>query len=403
MSGLKEGVGQYGKEIATAENKTNSFSSTLKSAVSGIAELSVVAAAAGATILAMIQKYGGFAYEMEDLSLVTGLSVKELQQMKYAAMLSGNTLESVTPGLNKLTLSMSEFTDKTSIAAKAFYRLGIDPTGKSTKQVFDETAKALMGVKDETQRNALAMDIYGRNFKDIIPLMETYQKRGDEIANSPIFSTEEMSGFKEMKTGWDVLVDSVDKYSGKLLIAIKNNQDFLNKYNPVARALGWVEQESRWDQGPSGGPIGTPEDTATILKELPDEEAQARANEAYKNSIDNISDAMKDYQRAVEDVADAQEELNDINRDYARELQLVDPRDASSVRNLMMRHQWAVEDQQEEISTARGAQVEAGGNVAKAAMGAAGITINGPIYLNGDKSFERMIADQTKSMGVPNR
>jgi hypothetical protein len=298
---------------------------------------------------------------------------------------------------------MSEFTDKSSAAGKAFYRLGIDPTGKSTKQVFDETAKALMGVKDETVRNSLAMDLYGRSYKDIIPLMETYQKRGDEIANSPIFSDEEFSGFKEMKTGWDVLVDSVDKYSGKLLIAIKNNQDFLNKYNPVARALGWAEQESRWDQGPKGGPLGTPEDTTTILKELPDEEKQKQNNKAFTDSVDNITDAMRDYKNAIDDVKDAQEELNDINRDYARELQLVDPRDASSVRNLMMRHEWAVQDQQEEISKAQEGQVAAGANVGKAAMGMAGITITGPIYLNGDKSFENYLSQQAKSMGVPNR
>jgi hypothetical protein len=80
----------------------------------------------------------------------------------------------------------------------------------------------------------------------------------------------------------------------------------------------------------------------------------------------------------------------------------------------MVNHQWNEEDlaiqksrdvstANEDMATAKGAQMEAAGGVAKAA-GQYAITINGNLNLNGDKSFENKMGSlfqhENKRMGI---
>lgn len=80
-------------------------------------------------------------------------------------------------------------------------------------------------------------------------------------------------------------------------------------------------------------------------KDLHDAMNEAGAKEA--------ADTMKKYEDAVKDVADEMERLNEINRDFERELSILNPRDVSGARDLLLRHQWAVEDQNDRIASAK--------------------------------------------------
>ena len=128
---------------------------------------------------------------------------------------------------------------------------------------------------------------------------------------------------------------------------------------------------------------------------LPDDAGAAAAASAQKTAIDSITAAMKDYQDAVKGVVDERKKLADLDKDYTRALSTANIRDPAAIRNLMIQHKYKTEDQTGAISIANQKALAAGGKAAQAA-----ITITGPIYLNGDKSFEKRMAEINRANGV---
>jgi hypothetical protein len=74
----------------------------------------------------------------------------------------------------------------------------------------------------------------------------------------------------------------------------------------------------------------------------------------YNDIIAGLSAArIEDQKKAVEDLTAAQEKLNGINKDYAREMSILNPRDVSAARQLTIRHEWDVQDQEGVIGEAQ--------------------------------------------------
>jgi hypothetical protein len=248
---------------------------------------------------AAIQKYGGMANRLQDVSYQTGVSTDKLQQLHYAALLAGDSAEGVDSALSRLTLSMDAATDATSAQAKAFQALSVDPTGKTPDVVFIETAKALTKMDDVTRRNAIAMDLYGRGYKEILPLMETYIANQKEIEAHPIYSKQELRDLAEAKVTWDKLGDSLTIYSGKALAAYKETSSLSAAFGPLgvfASALG----RSSVETGGGGidkysGPLSDPK----YVQEMTDKYA-GLSKEGLSLAIanDRIAKAEKDKAEA---------------------------------------------------------------------------------------------------------
>ncbi len=168
-----------------------------------------------------IKKFGDVANHIMDLSYQTGIATDKIQQLQYAAALSGTNIGVLDTTLSTLTRSMESASDATSVQAKAFSALGVSVQGKSPDEVFSETAAALVGMDNVTRRNSLSMDIYGRSYKDILPLMQTYIEKKAEIAAHPKYSKEELQSLNDSKIAWESLIDSVTIYSGKLLAFVQ--------------------------------------------------------------------------------------------------------------------------------------------------------------------------------------
>jgi len=69
---------------------------------------------------------------------------------------------------------------------------------------------------------------------------------------------------------------------------------------------------------------------------------------------------LEDQKKAVDEIADAYEDLAGINKDFAREMSILNPRDVAGARNLILRYNWEVEDQQSMIAEAQGKVSTAG-------------------------------------------
>jgi uncharacterized protein YukE len=106
-----------------------------------------------------------------------GVTVEELSQLRFAAELAGITFEQLSNGLGKFAKSMSDAVrTSTSEQALAFKALGInvrDSNGalRGSLDVMKEVAERFSRIEDGAGKTAIAMSIFGRAGRTMIPLL----------------------------------------------------------------------------------------------------------------------------------------------------------------------------------------------------------------------------------------
>jgi hypothetical protein len=118
-----------------------------------------------------------FAHEISDLQIITGLSSKYLQELKYACDTNLISFDAISTSVMFFQKHLGDLDTPTSQTAKALDRLNIearDTNGqfRSMDSLFPEMISALKNVRDPTERAGLAMELFGRNTKEIIKLID---------------------------------------------------------------------------------------------------------------------------------------------------------------------------------------------------------------------------------------
>ena len=124
--------------------------------------------------------------ELLTLSKTTGITTDELQKMEYAANFVDVSLDTMTGSMNKLTRTMSSARDGSKESEEAFRKLGIRITDthgqlRNSNDVFYEVIDSLGKIKNETERDAMAMKIFGKSAQELNPLIEAGSKRLKEL------------------------------------------------------------------------------------------------------------------------------------------------------------------------------------------------------------------------------
>ena len=168
------------KSIDSTTEKAEKSGSKVGSAFSSIAK---GAAAMGTAVVAGTTALGTAAYgmamntsdaagEILDASMKVGMSAEEYQKWKYAASMCGmeaNTLESA---MIKQQKAFSDAREGSKVAAEAYQRLGIDINAiGDSSQAFDIVIAKMAEMEDETTRNALANDIFGKSYAELAPML----------------------------------------------------------------------------------------------------------------------------------------------------------------------------------------------------------------------------------------
>ena len=177
---LEAQLDQAGDEAADSEGKFSKLSGTAKAmgAALGAAFVAVgtasVAAAKGLSSMAV----GSAAYADEILtaSTVTGVSAEKLQAYTYAAELVDVSVETMTKSMGKNIKSMAAAQQGTKLAVDAYNKLGISVTDSSgqlrdSETVYWEAIDALGKIPNETERDAIAFQIFGKSAQELNPLI----------------------------------------------------------------------------------------------------------------------------------------------------------------------------------------------------------------------------------------
>ena len=153
-------------------------------AVDGLKNISASGAAAVTAIGGIVTALGKSTLDMSKtaddlltLSTQTGLTTDQLQEFEYASELVDVSTDTLRGSLVKLTNNMQTASSGSGSAAEAFKALGVtvvDSSGhlRDNYDVFLDTVDALGKMTNETERDAYAMDIFGRSATDLNPLIE---------------------------------------------------------------------------------------------------------------------------------------------------------------------------------------------------------------------------------------
>lgn len=129
-----------------------------------------------------------FADDLLTLSSTTGIATDELQKLQYAADFVDVSVDTMSGSMTMLTSQMSKARDGSKEASEAFKKLHIRITDgqgalRDSNDVFYETIDKLGKIKNETERDALAMQVFGKSAKELNPLIEQGSKRLKELGN----------------------------------------------------------------------------------------------------------------------------------------------------------------------------------------------------------------------------
>lgn len=169
---------QVEKETKERGEETKTFGALLKANLTrdAIKGLATGIVNLGKQMFEMGKETRAYADNVMQLSTQYGLTTDKIQEFQYMSELTDTSLETITGSMTKLTKNMQTATKGTGDAYSRFEKLGISVTDtegnlRSTDEVFADAISRLGNVENATERDALAMNIFGKSAMDLNPLI----------------------------------------------------------------------------------------------------------------------------------------------------------------------------------------------------------------------------------------
>lgn len=179
---LTDVAGQFGIQLpdgaAKAAEALNGINAGAALAVTGVGLLAAAVVKAEKALISATKETAEYAKEIKRLASITGQSTDSLQEFDYAAEMIGVSSDRIRDSLKETTNKMQEARDGNEATALAYQKLGVsikdNVTGelRSAQDVFYDTIDALGKVQNQTERDALAMDLMSESAQELNPLID---------------------------------------------------------------------------------------------------------------------------------------------------------------------------------------------------------------------------------------
>lgn len=242
-----------------AEKNATNVAGKIGSGLLTVGKAAVVGAgvAVGA-LTGLVLKTAATADQLAELSLQTGISVNDLQEMDYIGKQVGVNLDTMTGSLSFLTRNMYAAQSGTGAQADAFAALGVsvlDANGnlRDGAAVQAEVFAALNKMPNETERNAVAMQLFGRSAMELNPLIKT---SAEELAtlrqqahdSGAVMSDAAVNGAANLQDSIDGLKSSAVGVAGSLAsVFVPAFQGIVSGAQGYVTTLNKIVQESGGD------------------------------------------------------------------------------------------------------------------------------------------------------------
>ena len=221
----KAGVEGLGATVAASSAQMRaSFSSvsasvkemgiSIRETVGAVGEMREAAMAFGEALIAAfaVEKIADWAKEMGEgaektkhTAEIFGMTVPQVQGLQAVAAATGMSVETLTKGMGILDRNMVQAASGTGTAAIAFKAIGIDAKGGQTQmQMLLTVADKFKNMDDGPKKVALAIALFGRAGKEMIPLLdmgaagiEKLDARNQEYSAGALIATEANKGLRD--------------------------------------------------------------------------------------------------------------------------------------------------------------------------------------------------------------
>lgn len=230
---LTEEAKKTDEQIVKCGNSAGKLGSKLKSAGDKMKNVSKAAAGIVTGLVGSAIKSGQMADEWNTISKQTGLSTETIQKMQYAADLMDVDFETIESSMRKMKKQMESGEDK--FKAIGVSTKDINGNLRDSETVFYDTIRALGRIENETERDVIAMDIFGKSADDLAGILddggEAMRQLGDEaVKNGSIISQDQIDKANEFN-------DSLDRMKATV------GNDLLQAGMQLAEALTPLIQE----------------------------------------------------------------------------------------------------------------------------------------------------------------
>lgn len=179
---LKNGIAKLGTEMKSAAKAAGQVAAevgkvgaqTLSAATKAFAGYTTAITGAATAAFKLAADSALAADDLNTLSTQTGISTQDLQKYQYAADLVDVSVDTLTKSMAK---NIKQMTSTSSATVEAYEKLGVatqnaDGSLRDSQEVYWECIKALGEVSDETERDSIAMAIFGKSAQELNPIIE---------------------------------------------------------------------------------------------------------------------------------------------------------------------------------------------------------------------------------------
>ena len=207
----KSALDEYEDALGRSNVALNVIAGTSKEVAEKTKAISAVSGGLATALVGNGINSASMADDLNALSSQTGFTVEELQKMKYASDIVDVSMDQMTGSIQKMTKQMSS-------GNKAFETLGVSLTDsngnmRDAKDVWYDSLDALSKIENETERDALSMEIFGKSAMDMAGIIDdggaSLKALGDEAEGLGLIMSQ------DMVDDANLLQDSIDRMKGR--------------------------------------------------------------------------------------------------------------------------------------------------------------------------------------------
>ena len=225
-----------------------------------------------------------------------GIDTETLQRWQAAKKQVNVTVEDIIKATDKITAATKGVEDDVALIMAGSGQIGVqirDSTGamRSQMDIFWDYVEALGKVENETERNALAQEIFGKSYRELIPLIEAGRESWEEAAqNASVVSEEDVKKLNDLNDTLDALDQKWQTTKMTLLAQLAP------AFEKVANALDYmVSRFAEWAESPQGQKtidhLG--ESIANFFETIADSDLLEKTFNAVADALDKIASALE--------------------------------------------------------------------------------------------------------------
>ena len=250
FEGQLKAVGNVNLRAASEQFKE--WGGSLTEAGQKMQGLSMAAAGVVAALAGISYKAGTNADDLNTLSKVYSINTGDLQKYAVAADLVDVSVEDIAKSHVKLEKSMYSANTGSKSMQEAFDKLGVSITDsngelKSGDAVWQETIQKLGQMENETERDAIAMQLMGKSAANLNPLIadqgETYKNLTDTLKQYDLdfVDQETLDKANEFNDSLDTM-----KAIGSVAISTVGSQLAAYLAPALEKVVGWFGKVAEW-------------------------------------------------------------------------------------------------------------------------------------------------------------